>query len=603
MAKPRLKIQTGKQYGKVTVLGVHSHDNWGHLRYHVRCDCGTEFYSSAHRIFSEKEMCTSCKRKRNENNKVQQVSEYVGEVHGTWKIAGFAGKNKLGVYHFDCQCLVCGNISRKTYSEIKNSHGKGCSKCSFDYCFVISGNVATGTLVNGIEFVIDTEDIKRVSAYPWSVKNGYIICKSSSMAGAKKAIPLHRFLMNLPYDSSQIVDHINRNPLDCRKSNLRLVTEEQNSMNCSLAANNKTGYRGVSYVESVNKYQAAISLCNKDIFLGRSKDPIECAQMYNIAATLLHPGFEGHLNNVPEPSHQIKEKIQNRCKPFIKEAFYATQPCGFFTNKTNFRKDKTMFEKVNLQHPDKIADRIAGAVVDIAYEMEDNPKIAVEVLIGHGVCYVIAESSADIDAVKVCKAAHRIAGNKMAVNFRCVKQDIKLANNQADGFRCGDNGIFKGVPVTEEQKALVKIAKDVYNTYRSDGKCILDQARLIICQSNADTEKLRKKYPYAEINPLGFWTGGTDVDTGATNRKLGSDMADSVTGGGLHGKDLSKADVSVNIYAWIKAQETHKPVELCCAIGDDTIDGKPYSEIVEIARNYIRSVGGFERFAEWGLLR
>ena len=91
------------------------------------------------------------------------------------------------------------------------------------------------------------------------------------------------------------------------------------------------------------------------------------------------------------------------------------------------------------------------------------------------------------------------------------------------------------------------------------------------------------------------------MDTGATNRKLGSDMADSVTGGGLHGKDLSKADVSINIYAFLKAQETGKPVELCCAIGDEEIDGKPYSEIVEIARKYIKSIGGFEKFAEWGL--
>ena len=97
--------------------------------------------------------------------------------------------------------------------------------------------------------------------------------------------------------------------------------------------------------------------------------------------------------------------------------------------------------------------------------------------------------------------------------------------------------------------------------------------------------------------------GGTDVDTGATNRKLGSDMGDSVTGGGLHGKDLSKADVSVNIYAWLKAQELNKPIELCCAIGDNTIDGKPYSEIVEIARKYIKEIGGFEKFAEWGLIR
>ena len=84
--------------------------------------------------------------------------------------------------------------------------------------------------------------------------------------------------------------------------------------------------------------------------------------------------------------------------------------------------------------------------------------------------------------------------------------------------------------------------------------------------------------------------------------KLGSDMADSVTGGGLHGKDLSKADVSVNIYAWLKAQITGETVEFSCAIGDDTIDGKPYAEIVQIARDYIDMVGGFEKFAEWGLV-
>ena len=69
----------------------------------------------------------------------------------------------------------------------------------------------------------------------------------------------------------------------------------------------------------------------------------------------------------------------------------------------------------------------------------------------------------------------------------------------------------------------------------------------------------------------------------------------------LHGKDLSKADVSLNIYAFLKAQETGKPVELCCAIGDEEIDGIPYADIVEQARGYIQSIGGFEKFAEWGL--
>ena len=260
-----------------------------------------------------------------------------------------------------------------------------------------------------------------------------------------------------------------------------------------------------------------------------------------------------------------------------------------------------MFEKVNPCHPDKVADRIAGALVDLAYRKEATPRIAVEVLIGHGVCHVIAEASVSIPIEEITAAVYRIAGN-LAVDYVEVPQDGHLADNQADGVRCGDNGIFKGMPVTEEQKELSQIARDIFSVCPYDGKYILDSDRLILCQSNAPSDALRKLYPDAEINPLGDWTGGTDVDTGAANRKLGSDMADSVTGGGLHGKDLSKADVSVNIYAFLKAQETGKPVTLCCAIGDDAVDGRPYAEIVEIARNYIRSVGGFEQFAEWGLV-
>lgn len=260
-----------------------------------------------------------------------------------------------------------------------------------------------------------------------------------------------------------------------------------------------------------------------------------------------------------------------------------------------------MFEKVNPAHPDKVADRIAGAIVDIAYTKEDNPKIAVEVLIGHGVCHIIAETSVKLKRRLVKNVVKRIAG-KMKVDFVQVAQDIYLADNQKNAIRCGDNGIFKGVPLTDEQKTLSFIASHLYELYGCDGKYVIDGDNLIICQSNADNEHILDRYPNAIVNPLGYWTGGTDVDTGVTNRKLGSDMADGVTGGGLHGKDLSKADVSVNIYAFLKAQETGKEVKLCCAIGDEMIDGKPYSEIVEIARGFINKLGGFEKFAEWGLV-
>lgn len=259
-----------------------------------------------------------------------------------------------------------------------------------------------------------------------------------------------------------------------------------------------------------------------------------------------------------------------------------------------------MIEKVNPSHPDKVADRIAGAIVDLAYTAEENPKIAVEVLLGHGKCQIIIETTALLAKPQIVSIVHRIAG-RMDTDIVIAPQDRLLTDNQANGLRCGDNGIFKGMPLTDEQKELSRVAREIYAKYPYDGKYILDGNRLIICQSNAVTKELKNTYPHAGINPLGDWSGGTDVDAGATNRKLGSDMADSVTGGGLHGKDLSKADVSVNIYAWLKAKETGKPVELCCAIGDDTVDGIPYGEIVEIARRYIEQLGGFEKFAEWGL--
>lgn len=269
-----------------------------------------------------------------------------------------------------------------------------------------------------------------------------------------------------------------------------------------------------------------------------------------------------------------------------------------------------MIEKVNPQHPDKVADRIAGALVDYAYTLEDNPKVAFEVLIGHGKAFIIGETSVHITNEAVYAIVKRIAGD-VAVEYREVPQDVELAANQGEKTRAGDNGIFKGVPVDGEVKQLSEIAHKLYAEYPTDGKYILDGSRLIICQSNATFEQLNETltdiapvYAIKEVvlNPLGEWTGGTNVDTGAVNRKLGSDMGDAVTGGGLHGKDLSKGDVSLNIYAHLKAQEKQEIVQISCAIGDDTVDGLQYEQIVEIARNYVKEVGGFEKLAEWGLV-
>lgn len=263
-----------------------------------------------------------------------------------------------------------------------------------------------------------------------------------------------------------------------------------------------------------------------------------------------------------------------------------------------------MYEKVNPSHPDKLADRIAGALVDLAYKRQENPRVAVEVLLGHGKCVIIAETSVAFSLADATPIVERIVREAVEVELVCVPQDAHLSSNQRNAIRCGDNGIFKGVPVTGEQTRLADIARKIYDRFPTDGKYILDDrtAKLVICQSNASRQELTALYPGAVVNPIGDWTGGPGVDAGATNRKLGSDMGDGVTGGGLHGKDLSKADVSVNIYAHLEAQRLNRPVLLSCAIGDEAVDGVPYAQIVKAARAYIEGIGGFEKFAEWGLI-
>ena len=84
-----------------------------------------------------------------------------------------------------------------------------------------------------------------------------------------------------------------------------------------------------------------------------------------------------------------------------------------------------MFEKVNPAHPDKVADRIAGALVDLAYKKDNNPRLAVEVLIGHGYCHIIAESSVPIEWDEAAEIVERIAGN-INVDFQITAQDYQI---------------------------------------------------------------------------------------------------------------------------------------------------------------------------------
>lgn len=268
-------------------------------------------------------------------------------------------------------------------------------------------------------------------------------------------------------------------------------------------------------------------------------------------------------------------------------------------------------EKVSPMHPDKVADRIAGALVDYCYSKQDNPKCAFEVLIGHGHCFITGETSVIIPQPFVKDTVKRISKEDIGdIQYIEVPQDPILASNQKE-LRCGDNGVFAGYAMPKIHHDAYIICKELYDLYPYDGKIVVNEENkdLTICWSNTANEQIKELEPEATaINPIGEWTGGTSVDTGITGRKLASDfygVLKPLGGGTMHGKDLSKADCSVNIYCYLRAQETLREQQAICSIGDKNVNVNghqiPFKDIVEVAKDYIKRLGGFEKLAEWGL--
>ena len=132
--------------------------------------------------------------------------------------------------------------------------------------------------------LLDAEDVESVSTYQWTIGiHGYAV----SGAG-KEQILLHRLIAGA--EDGCIVDHINRNKLDDRKSNLRICTCQQNMFNRQQQANNQSGYKGVCKTKG-GLWQAQIQYCGQAVYLGCYGDALSAAAAYDIAAQKLFGEF------------------------------------------------------------------------------------------------------------------------------------------------------------------------------------------------------------------------------------------------------------------------------------------------------------------------
>jgi hypothetical protein len=116
-------------------------------------------------------------------------------------------------------------------------------------------------LTKGMETLVDDADFEWLSAIPWRADP---VSGRFYAATQPAPIRMHRLIMNA--GPGQVVDHINGNPLDNRRENLRLCSHAQNMFNSKKPSTNTTGYVGV--IRKRKKFAAMISINDKSTYLG-----------------------------------------------------------------------------------------------------------------------------------------------------------------------------------------------------------------------------------------------------------------------------------------------------------------------------------------------
>ena len=149
--------------------------------------------------------------------------------------------------------------------------------------------------------LIDEEDKDKFYRYVWQIvkkpSGVYLRACIRDKNRKKRIVFFHRYLLgiiDLNWKYS-IVDHINGNPLDNRKCNLRIVTSPQNGMNSAKQKNNRSGFKGVDWHKKNKSYRARISVNKERIELGSFKTAEEAARAYDEAAKIYH-GEYARLN-------------------------------------------------------------------------------------------------------------------------------------------------------------------------------------------------------------------------------------------------------------------------------------------------------------------
>ena len=135
--------------------------------------------------------------------------------------------------------------------------------------------------------LIDDEDYENIVSHSWFVypsRRNFYAARQIKLNGKKVKVQMHREILGLTFGDGKIVDHINRNGLDNRKSNLRIASHSLNRYNSSMRIDNVSGYRGVFWHKKSKRWRATICIEYNQIYLGQYIDKTAAAEAYDQAA-------------------------------------------------------------------------------------------------------------------------------------------------------------------------------------------------------------------------------------------------------------------------------------------------------------------------------
>jgi len=138
-------------------------------------------------------------------------------------------------------------------------------------------------LTQGKWAIVDNEDYEKLNKWKWCYYGGYAIRTIRTGVSKRTKCRMHWEVIGKPKDGFE-VDHINGNGLDNKRSNLRICTHRENTMNAKRHKDGKSGFKGVSWQKRVKKWQAQINIGGIRTSLGYFITVKEAAQIYNEAA-------------------------------------------------------------------------------------------------------------------------------------------------------------------------------------------------------------------------------------------------------------------------------------------------------------------------------